>query len=915
MLTEDAIKQIAIGIKPRLLGGGVRKKAVRKGGVKPSEDKFYKAAKKSYDPVAPANLDQYDRVMDTPTMDAYKYGNTILVGVRGTDFKDKTDLKADASIAINNLKNSNRYVKDKKDFQALVQRFPPASHEYYLAGHSLSGAVNQQLKRDFPFIKEGVSYNPAFQPSDLAQQDPSFKRYYTNTDFLYNLGGKFFRNVNMVAPDKPKGLKGWLTPKGVSGHYITNFAKLYQGNQMRGSGNIPAKARRAASAPRRAMRQLGRDIAELDLFSDIDRFVVQLRRGTISGDFEITEFNRVTPEYIESQVKHFDETVIELMRRFPEHSARYIDILTELQEDLEPLVRPYGMSFKPPPPPPAEGEAPPIPPVLYVSQPSGEMALGVQEGFPLVGLPQPAPLPVPPAVNPYAAPEVYVAGTDAGEVTVPAPEPRGKGKRMSRPAKVAPEDSYEEGRRRERREQREEEENRIRQLILIRDEIRAREAREAEEAAREAQREARRREVARTRGTLRGRDYPTEYYGRKGRGKTQEVDFKDIKWGTFTAGMKRYQKKNPSTPVKTLKQFADLILKNPEDFTDVMRKKAQFYKNIILKGGADSLQKGLATEYRAQLQRSGKQDSEQNDFYGLVVHSGDKNPNQRGANKYADPDNEYDPRVDLEFKKYGKKMAGQAYDEMLEDDGTGQPNLRDYADKAQSKFKAEVRKRNVAKAERMKREKERREKQRKEDLAKLEKLVNKTLPENEKILNAMKHRESDKVIQTKFKYQTPEKQMERIQSQERMVNRIKQEIQDLSQKYGVTIQEEEEEEEEEEEIILEDDDEAAEPKRGKGKGKRGGSKRDTSQLTVPKRIERLLMGKLKSYPEKYPNVPTAKIVVATNIMEKAIKDIEGVSEPYMKHLLGILESIRKERERANEEEANEIPVSSPSQNG
>ena len=775
MLTEDALKQIAIGIKPRLLGGGVRKKGVRRGGVKPPEHNFYKAAEKSYDPVAPANIDQYDRVMDTPTMDAYKSGNVILVGVRGTDFKDKTDLKADASIAVNNLKGSNRYIKDKKDFEALVRRFPPANHEYYLAGHSLSGAVNQQLKRDFPFIKEGVSYNPAFQPSDLAQQDPSFKRYYTNTDFLYNLGGKFFRNVNMVAPDKPKGLKGWLTPKGVSGHYITNFAKLYQGNQMRGAGNVATRARRAASAPRRALRRLGREIAEFDLLVDFDRFITQLERGTISGDVEATQFNRVTPDFIESQVTTFDETVMELMRRFPEQRERYVGLLSDLRNDLEPLVRPYGMTFFPPPA--QEAEAPEPTQSLFVIHPSGEVALGFPEGQTPAYLQQPVAAAVPPVVNPYAAPEVYVAGTDSGEVTVPAPEPRGKGILPSRPAKVVP-DSYEEGERERRREQREAEQDRLRRLLELREMIRAREAAEAEEEAREAQRQERRQSVARTRGMLRARDYPKEYYGRKGRGKTQKIDFDKIKWGTFTAGLKRYQKKNPSTSVKTLKQFADLILKHPEEFTEAMRKKAQFYKNIILKGGADTLQKGLATEYRADLQLSGTQDAPQNDFYGLVVHSGDKNPNQRGKNKFADPNNEYDPNVDLEFKKYGRKPAGAVYDEMLADDGTGQPNLKDYVAKANTKFRAEVRKRNVAKAEKAKAEKERAEKRRKEDLEKLEKLEKENKPRLEKTVSRIMTEEREKGFRYRD-YKTPTRVQQALDSARSMLSAVNKEIKDI----------------------------------------------------------------------------------------------------------------------------------------
>lgn len=501
-------------------------KGKKRGGAKPAEVKFFKAAKEAYEPVAPANIGEFDRVLDTPTMDAYRSGNTILVGVRGTDFKSGTDLKADASIAINNLKNSNRYVKDKKDFQSLVNRFPPSNFEYYLAGHSLSGAVNQQLKREFPFIKEGVSYNPAFQPSDLAQQDPSFKRYYTNTDFLYNLGGKLFRNVNMVAPDKPKGIRGFLTPKRVSGHFLSNFEKLYQGNTV-GGGPVQSAARGAMNLMDRAATRL--DIVALRNYGD-----------QIISEAAGREVNEVNAVYVRELVEEFNqlvvgrltianedgqdgdfEDIIAINNEIAEIGNPYfvrfgftIDLLDEIPPEQQEEDQPEGVGAVVAAPP----AAPPAAPLrfFYVRQPDGSLGM-VMEGDPIY------------VRNPDGS--LMVATPDRPPPDPPAP-PTGSGLIFGRPAKVSPERSETRSRREAMEDRIFESTSRLESGRRVLRESREREQREAEEDRREEQRERERRAADRTARTLARRGYPESYYGRRGmtgRGKKAEADrMKDI---------------------------------------------------------------------------------------------------------------------------------------------------------------------------------------------------------------------------------------------------------------------------------------------------------------------------------------------------------------------------------------------------
>lgn len=198
------------------------------GGDKPTEKMFYQATETAYNPNPPPTLNGWRLILNTPTLDAWFDGQkSILVGVRGTNITDKKDLFADANIPLNRLTTTDRYKKDVADLRRVFADYPPERYEYYLAGHSLGGAIINQLKADFPMLKDAVQYNPAFQPLDFFRsQKGDIKRIYTSEDGLYKLGGRFFRN-NVVIPSK---IKTGTTPiDAVSGHLLSNFAKMYEG--------------------------------------------------------------------------------------------------------------------------------------------------------------------------------------------------------------------------------------------------------------------------------------------------------------------------------------------------------------------------------------------------------------------------------------------------------------------------------------------------------------------------------------------------------------------------------------------------------------------------------------------------------------------------------------------------------------
>jgi hypothetical protein len=62
------------------------------------------------------------------------------------------------------------------------------------------------------------------------------------------------------------------------------------------------------------------------------------------------------------------------------------------------------------------------------------------------------------------------------------------------------------------------------------------------------------------------------------------IDFEDIKWGSFTKQFKAYKSQHKDDAIKTLDDFANMILADPSKFQKRTVKRARFYKNIIKKG-------------------------------------------------------------------------------------------------------------------------------------------------------------------------------------------------------------------------------------------------------------------------------------------------------------------------------------------
>jgi hypothetical protein len=107
---------------------------------------------------------------------------------RGT--QNKEDVRSFPSLISNTFASSSRYKKDK----AFVQKHPaPAGYRTVAGGHSLGGAIVDQLLAD-GLVQSGISFNPAVELSKL--HNAGNKRIYNRHDFLYKLIGMYASNVH-----------------------------------------------------------------------------------------------------------------------------------------------------------------------------------------------------------------------------------------------------------------------------------------------------------------------------------------------------------------------------------------------------------------------------------------------------------------------------------------------------------------------------------------------------------------------------------------------------------------------------------------------------------------------------------------------------------------------------------------------
>jgi hypothetical protein len=174
---------------------------------------YARAIKNTYE--GKKELDGYEFIDSNGNVGVYQKKGQRLFAIRGMRVSDSADRSAVLSLISNDLKDSARYKKDK----AFIQKHKTLGVKNVVVGHSLGGAIIDQLIDDGVFSR-GLSFNPAIQPKDITKT--SNRRLYNKDDFLYLLVGKYSGNHGLIDVDF----------KAFEGHWLVKLFKLWTAHRI-----------------------------------------------------------------------------------------------------------------------------------------------------------------------------------------------------------------------------------------------------------------------------------------------------------------------------------------------------------------------------------------------------------------------------------------------------------------------------------------------------------------------------------------------------------------------------------------------------------------------------------------------------------------------------------------------------------
>jgi hypothetical protein len=179
---------------------------------------------------------EWKYVDGTPTIRIYSKGRAVVVTLRGA--ASGVDLEACLSIVSHNLESQTRYEEDKKFILQFQSKYPPSDYVYLLTGHSLGGALSDQLMKDGIGV-QAITFNPAVQKAFYKSMN--HQRIYQSLDPLYRMMGRYCEyNVQVLTTYEPglkqkvlsaTGMLGSVLADAWGAHAIDSFVGSFKDKQ------------------------------------------------------------------------------------------------------------------------------------------------------------------------------------------------------------------------------------------------------------------------------------------------------------------------------------------------------------------------------------------------------------------------------------------------------------------------------------------------------------------------------------------------------------------------------------------------------------------------------------------------------------------------------------------------------------
>ena len=166
----------------------------------PSTKVLFQMNKNAYDNSTASVDPGWQYMTGTPTLKLYNNGPAIVVAVRGT--ADQRDMITDLTIAAQDMENQSRYTQDRDFIREFQVQYPPYQYTYLLTGHSLGGAICDQLMKDGIGV-QAITFNPAVQKAFYDSQNN--KRIYQADDPLYRMMGRYCKYNVEVRTNRQQG--------------------------------------------------------------------------------------------------------------------------------------------------------------------------------------------------------------------------------------------------------------------------------------------------------------------------------------------------------------------------------------------------------------------------------------------------------------------------------------------------------------------------------------------------------------------------------------------------------------------------------------------------------------------------------------------------------------------------------------